>query len=241
MFVLGSRAASMMAVQAASRTRSLYSGSNTSICITGLDIGAPDHQSQASGATSAAAPRAISPSSRFPRCVLLKQGEQSPQQLDRPRGAAGDAKVDGQNFRNRTHAGVAVCKYSTGAGAIANRYDPFWIRRRPERSLKGFPHVLRDWPGNQQYVRMSRRGDKPDPEALDVVVWVIQGMDFEFTRIAGSGIHLPDRETSSKPAAGLTLEGAADFLQLHRARRGRNFSRRCTEQISQESLAHNVA
>src|SRR6476469_5421847 len=140
MFVIRSRVPSMIAFHTASRIRSRYSRSNTSICFTGLDMGAPDYRAQASypqSANSAAASRANSTPSRFPRCVLLKEGEQSPQQLDRPRGAAGDAKVDRQNFGNRTDASVAVCKYSTGAGAIANSYDPFWIRSRPERSLKG--------------------------------------------------------------------------------------------------------
>jgi hypothetical protein len=44
---------------------------------------------------------------------------------------------------------------------------------------------------------MARRGNKPEAEALDVVVGVVKRVDFEFASIARAGVDFADRQTSA--------------------------------------------
>ena len=47
---------------------------------------------------------------------------------------------------------------------------------------------------------MARRGDEPQAEALDVVIGVVERVDFQLASIAGSGIDLADRQAAAEPS-----------------------------------------
>ena len=78
-------------------------------------------------------------------------------------------------------------------------------------ALQCVAHVLRDRSGYHQHIGMTRRRNEPETEALDVVVGIVQGVDFKFASIAGSGVDLAYREASAEtPPRGVT-DGRCEF------------------------------
>jgi len=70
----------------------------------------------------------------------------------------------------------------------------------------GFLHVQRKRPGDQQHVSMAGARDEPDAETFDVVVGIVQRMDFEFASVAGARIDLPDAEGAAQYIENLLLQ-----------------------------------
>ena len=46
---------------------------------------------------------------------------------------------------------------------------------------------------------MTRRGDEPQAEPLDVVIGVVERVNFQLASVAGSGIDLADRQAPAEP------------------------------------------
>jgi hypothetical protein len=66
---------------------------------------------------------------------------------------------------------------------------------------------------------MARTGDELDAAAFEVVVGIVEGMDFEFAGIAGSGIDLADGQRAAEDAQDLVVQ--AIDLALRTVRAGR--------------------
>ena len=56
---------------------------------------------------------------------------------------------------------------------------------------------------------MARRGDEAEAEPFDVVIGIVEGMNFELAAVARAGIDFADRETVAEPLPG----GASDRLR----------------------------
>jgi hypothetical protein len=72
--------------------------------------------------------------------------------------------------------------------------------------------------GHEQHVRMARRSDKVNTEALDVMDGVIERIDFQLTSVAGAGIDLSDGEGAAEDIVDLGSEAVANPLLTGAAR-----------------------
>ena len=77
------------------------------------------------------------------RDAALDQGDQAVQDQDRPRRTAGDAKIDRHHVLHRPDAGIASLEEAAGAGAVAERDNPFRIGCRVDRCA---PAPFSYWP-----------------------------------------------------------------------------------------------
>ena len=67
-------------------------------------------------------------------------------------------------------------------------------------------------PVTMQHIGMARRGDETDAEALDVVIGVVERVDFEFASVAGSGVDLADRQASAEPPPRGAMKRGCEFV-----------------------------
>ena len=83
-------------------------------------------------------------------------------------------KIDRDDLRDPSDHRVAAGKTPAITGAISYRNDPFRIGGRIIGPLQRAAHIFCHWPSDHQDVGVARRRDEPDPEALDVVVRIVQ-------------------------------------------------------------------
>jgi hypothetical protein len=154
--------------------------------------------------------------------------------------AAGDVEVDRDNFRDPSNDRVAADEAAAIARAISDCDDPFGIRDGMIGALQGVAHVLGHGPGHHQYIGMARRGNKPEAEALDVVVGVVKRVNFEFAPIARSGVDLAYGETSAETSSRSATNGGCEFGHGGIVRRRRLLGEWSAKQAFKKQLAHLV-
>ena len=101
-------------------------------------------------------------------------------------------KIDRHHFGDATNHGITSSEAAAIPGTLADGDDPFRIGYRVVGSFQRRTHVFRHGTGHQQNVRMARRSDKTQAEALKIVIGVAQCMDFQFASVAGACIDLTD-------------------------------------------------
>ena len=99
---------------------------------------------------------------------------------------------------------------------MADRDDPFRIRRGIVGAFERFAHVARDRAGDEQHVGMARRGDEAQAEALEVVEGVVERVDFQLAAVAGAGIDLADGEAAAEPAPRRAIDARRQSLRARR-------------------------
>jgi hypothetical protein len=57
---------------------------------------------------------------------------------------------------------------------------------------------MRDGPGYQQEISESRRSGKMDTEAFAIIEDVVHGVNLQFASIAGTRVHLSDRQAPAE-------------------------------------------
>ena len=85
---------------------------------------------------------------------------------------------------------------------------------------------------------MARRGNEAEAEALDVVVGVIQRVDFKFASIAGSGVDFAYRKAPAETPPRGKANGHCEFGHRGIVRRRRLFGERPAKQAFKKQLAH---
>jgi DNA-binding IclR family transcriptional regulator len=108
-----------------------------------------------------------------------------------------------------------------GPGPIANHQ--LGCRRRLIGATQSQLHVPCNGSGHQQHVGMARAGNESNAEALDVVVGVIEGVDFEFASVAGTGIDFANAQSLAENCEDFALNLLAVDAQGIVAR-GRGFA-----------------
>jgi len=110
--------------------------------------------------------------------------EYAAQDVDRCRRTARDGDIDRQHVADPAAAGITLTENAAGTAAVAHGDNELGRRRgivgAPDRHL----HVAGNRSGDQQQVSMAWTGDKADAESLDVVVRVVERVDFEFAAVA---------------------------------------------------------
>ena len=145
--------------------------------------------------------RSRSPDSQGEAALLRRLIEQREQSLQDPGGrrrTAGNVEVDGNHLRDPSYHRIAAGKAATIPGTIPDGDDPFRIGGGMIGALQRIAHVLRYRSGYHQHIGMTRRRNEPETEALDVVVGIVQRMNFKFASIAGSGVDLAYGEAASE-------------------------------------------
>src|SRR5262245_8867095 len=130
---------------------------------------------------------------------------------------------------------VAAGKQSAVERTIADRHDPFWIRRRVVRALERLAHVPGHRPGHQQHVGVPRRCDEAQAEAFEVVEGVVERVDLELAAVAGASIDLTNRQAAAEPTPGSAIDARAQLGQRLLA----GDRRRLGERTAQEALEQN--
>jgi hypothetical protein len=87
---------------------------------------------------------------------------------------------------------------------------------------------------------MARRGNKPEAEALDVVVGVVKRVNFEFAPIARSGVNRAYGETSAETPPRSATNGDCEFGHRGIVRRRRLLREWSAKQAFKKQLAHLV-
>ena len=149
-------------------------------------------------------------------------------------------KIDGNHLRDPSYHRIAAGKAPSIPGAISDGDDPFRVGGRMIGALQRVAHVLRDRSGYHQHIGMTRRRNEPETEALDVVVGIVQRVDFKFASIAGSGIDLPYGEAASETPSCGEAHGYCQFGYRGIVRRRRFLGERPTKQAFKKQLAHLV-
>ena len=85
---------------------------------------------------------------------------------------------------------------------------------------------------------MARRGHEAEAEALDIVIGIVQGVDFELASIARAGIDLAYRQTAAEPATRSVTDGGRKFGHRGIVRRRRLFGEGPAKQAFKKQLAH---
>ena len=102
----------------------------------------------------------------------------------RPGWTSGNVNVDGHDVVDASKRGVVLAKDAATDAAGTNRdYNfRFW------HSLVGFQqgqlHISCDRPGDQEHIGVTRRCNKLNAEAFQVIDRIVQGNDFEFASVA---------------------------------------------------------
>src|SRR5260370_18525528 len=124
----------------------------------------------------------------------MKRSENTPKDIDGGWRTARYRDGHVKQIRKRPAHGVAFLEDAARAGTLAGCDDQLRMGRRLVRSPYRFLHVQRERAGDQQHVRMAGTGDELDTQTFDVVVRVIERMDFQFSAVAGARFDLPNAQ-----------------------------------------------
>src|SRR6266853_470479 len=110
----------------------------------------------------------------------------------RPGWASGNVYVDGHDVIDPSERGIVFAKDAAADSASTHRDDYLGIGHRSIGFQQGELHVPSDRPGDEEHVGVTRRGNKLNAEAFQVVNRTVQSDDFEFASVARTGIDLSD-------------------------------------------------
>ncbi len=60
---------------------------------------------------------------------------------------------------------------------------------------------------------MARRGDKMNAKSFDVIDWAVQADDFDFTTVAGAGVHFADVKRAAEGIVNASFELLAEVIR----------------------------
>ena len=90
--------------------------------------------------------------------------------------------------------------------AIAHRHHQLGVGRAVVGDAQRVLHVLRHRAGDQQHVGMARAGDELDAAPFEVVVGIVEGVDFQLAAVARTGIDLADGQRAAEDAQDLVVQ-----------------------------------
>ena len=90
----------------------------------------------------------------------------------------------GERLGDRTEAGITFAEHAAARSAIADGDHELGFRRSFVGAAQCLRHVPRHGAGHEQCVGMARTGDEADAHAFEVVVGVVQRLDFQLAAVA---------------------------------------------------------
>src|SRR6516165_9011651 len=155
-----------------------------------------------------------------------QQCEEPTQQIDRARRATANVEIDRNDRGDGAGDSIAAGENATVERAIADRDDPFRIRRCLIGALERLAHVAGDGPRDEQHIRMARRGDEAKPETLEIIEGVVERVDFELAPVAGACVDLADRKAAAETAACRLAYAPGELLESRLVGPGRGLGQR---------------
>src|SRR4029453_15975629 len=136
--------------------------------------------------------------------------EQTAEDVGRLRRTAVDEDVDGHDGVDAAGHGIATAEDAARARAVAHRHDQLGVWRGLPRLAERHRHVPGDGAGDEQQVRVARRGHEVDAEALAVVYGAGQPADLQLAAVAGAGVDLADGQGAAEQPLHARVELAAE-------------------------------
>src|SRR5215471_463739 len=128
-------------------------------------------------------------------CIRALQQREEPFQKLRWRGwTASNVQIDRYYVFYTAFHRIAASKYSAVDCTGADSNHPFRIRCRFVCAQQRLVHVLGHWPSYQEHIGMARRCDETQPETLEIVEGVVEGVDFQLATVARTGIDFANRQ-----------------------------------------------
>src|SRR5690606_19746080 len=90
----------------------------------------------------------------------------------------------------------------------------------------------------QQYIGVTRRGHEAEAETLEIVIDVVERVDFELAAIAGARVHLANGQAAAEHSARARLKSLRQLRQHGIIGRRARLGQRATDQILEQELAH---
>ena len=143
-----------------------------------------------------------------------EQPQQAIQNRHRVRRAAGDEEID-RNNRSTTVVDFGVVEERPAADRAGSDGDDQLRRRdRRVRVEQHRAHVLADRAGDDDAIRMTRRGDELNAEAAEIENDRTQDIQIRFTSIAATGTDLAELQRAAKQAPRLLVKSLRSFKLL---------------------------
>ena len=120
--------------------------------------------------------------------------ENSVKKRMRIRRAAGNVNVHWNHLIHSAKACVILAEDAAATAASAHGDDKSRRWHRIVGFAQGQLHIARDRTGDQKHIRVPRRSNEVNAEALDVVNRTVQTDDFNFASITGTGIDFTDMQ-----------------------------------------------
>ena len=114
--------------------------------------------------------------------------------------------IHGNCIRHATAARITCAKDAATCPAVSNRDNNLWIGHGIIGASQSFFHVHRYRAGYQQQVRVARAGNEFDAYSLQIVVGIIERLNFKLAPIAGAGIDVTDRECTAQDVPQVFLQ-----------------------------------
>src|SRR5579863_8668779 len=106
--------------------------------------------------------------------------------------------MHGNNIRNGAPACVALSKHSTACAAVSDGDNQLRARDCVVRALQSLFHVYRYGACNQQQIGVPRACNEFDPDALEVVVGIVERLDLQLAPITRAGIDMSNTERTAQ-------------------------------------------
>ena len=104
-------------------------------------------------------------------------------------------------------------------------------------ALQRLAHILGHRSGHQQHVGVTRRGDKAQAKALEIVKGVVERVNFKLAAVAGAGIDLADGETAAERRRAARSRLAASSASAASSAAG-GFGERAAREPFEQHSAH---
>jgi hypothetical protein len=88
---------------------------------------------------------------------------------------------------------------------------------------------------------MPGRGDKAQPEPLEVIERIVQRVDFELAAVTRAGIDLADRQAAAEPRPGRPIDVPGKLGERRLVRTRCRLGERALDQALEQDSAHCVA
>jgi len=128
--------------------------------------------------------------------------------------AAGHGDIHRDNRGHAAAACVTLAEDAAVAAAIAEGDHELGFRHGVVSAPQRLSHMARDRAGHEQHVGVARGGDKLDAQTLQVVVRIMQRINFQLAAVARAGIDVADGERAAELAQDIGLQTLRLLPQL---------------------------
>ena len=130
---------------------------------------------------------------QYLRCFATADGRQYSLQNS---GGGGRATGNDDIYRNHvgdlTAARITFAENPAVAAAVAEGDYQLGVGRGVVSSFESNLHMPRHRAGDQQHIRMARAGNKVYAQPFDIIVGIVEAVDFQLATVAGASVNVTD-------------------------------------------------